>query len=141
MTGFRQYRSTANSIPDLLSLLEDAHKKRHSLYMVFFPTYCAFDAFHPNTILFHLRHTGVCERMLRYLRSSLTKLGLRARIPGLTSLSNLIVQGILEGSPLTSLFIISPAVLPRCFPGEPLRPTVRINGINSNINGRLFHRS
>lgn len=50
MTGFRQHRSTADSISDLVTSLDDVRATRHPAYMVLLDIHCAFDALPHNSI-------------------------------------------------------------------------------------------
>lgn len=101
MSGFRQYRTTADSISD-----EDVRTTRYPACMVILDLCYAFDAPSHDAIILHF------PQMLRYLRSFLTNGSLWDRVGGYLSRPCPVAQSVPQGVVLSALhFILSLAGL------------------------------
>lgn len=97
-SSFRAHRATADSISDVVSLLEEAKHRGEAGYLVLFDVKSAFDSLPHNTILNALREMRVCGKMLRYVEAFLSGRSFRVRVAGELSSPRVVSAGVPQGS-------------------------------------------
>lgn len=116
-SGFRPGRSTADSLADVVSTLEEARFLGEVGCLVLLDVRSAFDCLPHAPILDALRNLGVCGLMLSYVEAFLSDRTLRVRIGGTVSDPRPVTAGVPQGSVLSPfLFNLVLARLPDFIP-------------------------
>nr|XP_037275875.1 uncharacterized protein LOC119168583 [Rhipicephalus microplus] len=102
ISGFRAHRATAESISDVVSLLEEATHRGEAGYLILFDDKSAFDSLPHNTIFDALCEMGVCGNMLRYVEAFLSGRSFRVRVAGHLSGPRVVSAGGPQASVLST---------------------------------------
>lgn len=118
-SGFRRHRNTADSLADVVSMLEQARHEREAAYLLLLDMRSAFDSLPHPIIDAALGWLGVTGDLRRYVRAFLCNRTLRVRVGAETSLPRRVCTGVPQGSVLSPfLFNLVLAVLPDCIPTD-----------------------
>ncbi|XP_077508527.1 uncharacterized protein LOC144119888 [Amblyomma americanum] len=112
-TGFRRHRCTADSIPDVVSCLEEAKQQGEDALLVLLDVQAAFDSLPHSTIEQALDDLGVTGRLRRFVTAFLSNRSMQVRLGGTLSSPRPITAGVPQGSVLSPfLFNMVMAGLP-----------------------------
>lgn len=116
-SGFRRHRCTADSLGDVVSMLEQARHDKEVAFLLLLDMKSAFDSVPHTAILDALDSMGVSGHLRRYVRAFLTNRTLRVRVGRATSSPRDVSSGVPQGSVLSPfLFNLVLAPLPDCIP-------------------------
>lgn len=102
-SGFRRHRSTADSLADLVSMLEQARHDGEAAYVVLLDMKAAFDSLPHSVIDTALDRLGVSGHLRQYVRSFLSNRTLRVKVGRETSTPRRVAVGVPQGSVLRPL--------------------------------------
>ncbi|EEC07017.1 reverse transcriptase, putative [Ixodes scapularis] len=104
---FRMRRCTADSIGDLVSLLEDAKAKKHSAALILLHIKQVFDAMPHAPIMGALRRLGDTGRPLRYIQAFLSDRSVAVKVGKSTSSSRYLMRGAPQGTVISPLLFLA----------------------------------